>query len=111
VLAENGLLNVQAIEIVRGDGVFWGTQYHPELDALAAMLRLGSAGVLEAALCRTREAVEAYAAELDALHADPDGRLDLVWRHGLGPEVIEPAQRRREIANFLERLVRPRAGR
>ncbi|HEV7440792.1 MAG TPA: gamma-glutamyl-gamma-aminobutyrate hydrolase family protein [Methylobacterium sp.] len=113
VLAENGLLNVQAIEIVRGDGVFWGTQYHPELDldALAAMLRLGSADVLEAGLCRTREAVEAYAAELDALHADPDGRLDLVWRHGLGPEVIEPAQRRREIANFLERLVRPRARR
>ncbi|KAB1076085.1 type 1 glutamine amidotransferase [Methylobacterium planeticum] len=113
VLAENGLLAVQAIEIVRGAGVFWGTQYHPELDldALAAMLRLSSAAVLEAGLCRTREAVEAYAADLDALHADPDGRIDLVWRHGLGPAVIEPRQRRREIANFLEYLVRPRARR
>ncbi|KAB1081772.1 type 1 glutamine amidotransferase [Methylobacterium soli] len=113
VLAENGLLAVQAIEIVRGEGVFWGTQYHPELDldAVAAMLRLSSAEVVEAGLCRTPGEVEAYAAELDALHADPEGRLDLVWRHGLGPEVMAPIRRRREIANFLDRLVRPRARR
>jgi GMP synthase (glutamine-hydrolysing) len=113
VLAENGLLAVQAIEIVRGDGVFWGTQYHPELDldAVAAMLRLSSAEVVEAGLCRTPEEVEAYAAELDALHADPEGRRDLVWRHGLGPELMAPIRRRREIANFLDRLVRPRARR
>ncbi|GJE46420.1 hypothetical protein AEGHOMDF_5624 [Methylobacterium soli] len=75
------------------------------------MLRLSSAEVVEAGLCRTPGEVEAYAAELDALHADPEGRLDLVWRHGLGPEVMAPIRRRREIANFLDRLVRPRARR
>ena len=55
VLAENGLLTVQASEILQGDGVFWGTQYHPELDldAVAAMLRLSSADVVEAGRCRT----------------------------------------------------------
>ena len=44
------------------------------------------------------------------MHADPDGRRDLVWRHGLGPEVIEPAQRRREIANFSTAWCGPARG-
>ncbi|WP_336486671.1 glutamine amidotransferase-related protein [Methylobacterium nigriterrae] len=113
VLAGNGLLSVQAIEIARGPGVFWGTQYHPELDldVLAAMLRLNGAVVIGAGFCRGAAMLDAYAAELEALHADPEGRIDLMWRHGLGPEVTGAAHRRREIANFLDRLVRPRAGR
>ena len=52
VLAANALLDVQAIEIPHGNGVFWGTQYHPELDLdeLAAMLRVCAEAVVEAGL-------------------------------------------------------------
>ena len=109
VLAGNGLLDVQAVEIRLGPGIFWGTQYHPELDldALAAMLRLSAGDLVEAGLCRDRDEVGAYAADLDALAAAP--RPDLAWRHGLGPEVLEAPRRRREIVNFLDHLVRPRA--
>lgn len=110
VLAGNGVLSVQAIEIRHGAGVFWGTQYHPELDldALAAMLRLSADDVVEAGALPDRAAVEAYAADLCRIHANPEGQRDLIARHRLGPELLEPARRRAEIGNFLDRLVRPR---
>lgn len=110
VLAGNGLLSVQAIEIAHGPGLFWGTQYHPELDldALAAMLRLSADDVVEAGALPDYAAVEAYAADLCRIHAGPEGEPDRVARHRLGPDLLEPARRRIEIANFLEHLVRPR---
>lgn len=111
VLAGNGLLAVQALALRLGPGTFWGTQYHPELDldAIAAMLRLSEPDILESGLCRDAAALAAYADEVSALHGED--RPDLAWRHGLGPEVLEAPRRRREIGNFLARLVRPRAAR
>ncbi|TGD94285.1 type 1 glutamine amidotransferase [Methylobacterium nonmethylotrophicum] len=110
VLAGNDRLDVQAIEIRVGDGVFWGTQYHPELDLdeVAAMLRLSAAGVVEAGLCPDEAALHAYADALRDLHRDPEGRPDLAWRLGVTAEVLVPERRRREIGNFLDRLVRVR---
>ena len=112
VLAANALLDVQAIEIPHGDGLFWGTQYHPELDLdeLAAMLRVCADDVVEAGLAADARAVSAYAAEIEALHAGDDAARPLAWRHGLGADVLEPRQRRREIGNFLDRLVGRDAG-
>ncbi|WP_305078611.1 type 1 glutamine amidotransferase [Methylobacterium sp.] len=110
VLAGNDRLDVQAIEIRLSDGVFWGTQYHPELDLdeVAAMLRLSAEGVVQAGLCPDEAALHAYADALRDLHGDPEGRADLAWRLGVAAEVLAPERRRREIANFLDRLVRPR---
>ena len=112
VLAGNALLDVQAIEIPHGGGLFWGTQYHPELDfdELAAMLRVSAADVVEAGLAPDAAAVSAYAAEIAALHAGGAAAGPLAWRHGLGADVLEPDQRRREIGNFLDRLVERGAG-
>lgn len=115
VLADNALLAVQAIEIRYGPGLFWGTQYHPELDldGLAAMLRLSAEAVVEAGLAPDVPAVEAYALDIAALHGtEGDAALRRrAWRHGLGPDVLDAGHRRREIANFLDRLgERRRAG-
>ncbi len=35
---------------------------------------------------------------------DPNARQRLAWRHGVGAELLEAGQRRREIANFLAHL-------
>lgn len=107
VLAGNGLLPVQAIEIRHGSGLFWGTQYHPELDldALAAMLRSSADAIVEAGLAVDAADVEAYAAEVAALHGPEDARSRrLAWRHGVGPEIMDAVNRRREIGNFLDGL-------
>jgi GMP synthase (glutamine-hydrolysing) len=107
VLAGNGMLGVQAIEIDYGRGWFWGTQYHPELDLdeLAAMLKLCGSAVVEAGLAPDERAVAHYAGEIEALHGgEHDEARGLAWRHGLGPEVLDAPLRRREIGNFLDRL-------
>ncbi|KQT50401.1 glutamine amidotransferase [Methylobacterium sp. Leaf456] len=105
VLAANAVLDVQAIEIRHGRGLFWGTQYHPEVDPdeLAAMLTLSAAAVVEAGFAADGAAVEAYADEVRAL-TDPGARQRLAWRHGLGDDLLDPGQRRREIGNFLAHL-------
>ncbi|MEH3145130.1 MAG: type 1 glutamine amidotransferase [Methylobacterium frigidaeris] len=112
VLAANDRLDVQALALRFGDGTFWGTQYHPELDLddLAAMLRLSAEEIVAAGLQPDLAAVGEEADDFDALARGPDPvRAD---RRGLGPEMLEPERRRREIRNFLDRLVRPgRVGR
>jgi GMP synthase (glutamine-hydrolysing) len=107
VLAANSVLDVQAIEIRHGNGLFWGTQYHPEVDPdeLAAMLTLSAEGVVAAGLASDRAEVEAYADEIRALgETDSNACQRLAWRHGVGAELLEAGQRRREIANFLAHL-------
>jgi GMP synthase (glutamine-hydrolysing) len=107
VLAGNQVLGIQALEIRHGAGWFWGTQYHPELDLdeLAAMLRLCDSALVEAGFAEDPDAVAAYADEIaDLQGSDPEAAHRLAWRHGVGPEVLDAALRRREIGNFLNQL-------
>lgn len=113
VLAANAGTPVQAAEIRHAGGVFWGVQYHPEFDLseLAVILRRMGPRLVEEGFCRTRADAEAYADDLDALHADPT-RFDLAWRHGLDAEVLDPVRRTAEIRNFVEhRVKRTKSGR
>lgn len=112
LLAANGLTPIQAAEIRHDGGTFWGVQYHPEfsLTEVAAIL-----GRLTDTLVAERFAVDmpsaqAHVAEIAALGAEP-GRTDLAWKHGLDAQVLDPRLRLAEIANFIERRVRPEASR
>lgn len=71
LLAGNRLTEVQAAEIRFDAGVFWGVQYHPEigLDEVAGALRRQADSLVEGGLSRGKEDVEAYAQQVDALHA------------------------------------------
>jgi GMP synthase (glutamine-hydrolysing) len=106
VLAGNRLLGIQALEIRRGAGWFWGTQYHPEhdFDALATMLRLSSADIVEAGLAEDAAAVAGYADQVAALSGGGAAAKRIAWQLGLGPEVLDSRHRRREIGNFLVRI-------
>ena len=107
VIATNPVSAVQAAEIRRDGGVFWGVQYHPEfsLSELAAILRQRTDLMIREGFCRTHEEVLSYANDLTALDTDPS-RLDLAWRHGVDAEVLDPARRTREIRNFIEHRVK-----
>ncbi|TXM69121.1 type 1 glutamine amidotransferase [Methylobacterium sp. WL69] len=109
LLASNAC-SIQAIEIVHGPGVFWGTQYHPEtdLDALGIMLRMSASEMIADGQCPDAAAVAAFADDLARLHADRAGHPDLLARHRLDAQITEDANRRREIGNFLDFLAVPR---
>lgn len=104
-LAGNAVTVVQAAEIRFRRGIFWGVQYHPELALreIAIALRAQKAELVECGLARTAQDVDNRAAEIDALHDDPDCRA-LRWRLGVDGEFAEEASRRREIGNFLGAL-------
>ncbi len=107
VIATNPVSAVQAAEIRRDGGVFWGVQYHPEfsLAELATIIRQRAELMIREGFCRTPEEVQSYADDLTALDRDPS-RTDLAWRHGVDAEVLEPARRTREIRNFIEHRVK-----
>lgn len=108
LLASNSITKVQAAEIRVGEGVFWGVQYHPELslEETAASLRRQASSLVEQGLAMTPDAVEDYAALMEALGKAPD-RTDLAWRPGLDEQVIDQDRRRLEMRNFIDRLVKP----
>jgi GMP synthase (glutamine-hydrolysing) len=111
LLASNDMSRVQAVEIVDGDKVFWGVQYHPEYDLrqIAAILRRRAGPMVNDGLARSIEEIEAMAADLIALHEDP-ARRDIAWRYGIGQNVLDHTIHRREFNNWLADFVAPRAG-
>lgn len=108
LLATSANTRAQAAEIIHGDGIFWGVQYHPELSLaeIAAALRRDAESVVEAGLALTVDQVETQAQLFDALDTRPD-RLDVRWRLGVDAEVAEQARRRTELVNFIHHLVEP----
>jgi GMP synthase (glutamine-hydrolysing) len=107
-LAANAVSAIQAAEIRVDGAVFWGVQYHPEfsLRDLAVILDTRRDMLVREGFRRSPAEAAAYAADLKALHEDPD-RSDLAWAHGLDGEVLDPVRRTREIRNFIEERVKP----
>lgn len=107
-LALNAETAVQAVEIRREGGVFWGTQYHPELslEEAAAALSRDADELVEAGLVLARDEAEVQGVLVAALGREPS-RRDLAWRLGLDGEVADPDRRRTELRNFVRRLVLP----
>ncbi len=107
-LAGNTAAPVQAAEIVFAGGRFWGVQYHPEYTfaELAALIaRRATSLALEGRFADETTAV-AYADDLRSLD-DGAAKADVARRLGVGAEVLDPSQRRVELANFIESWARP----
>ena len=109
VTASNAMSEVQAAEIRAGASLVWAVQYHPEysLADVAALIRRYGRRLVDDGLFAALDDLEAYARDLLALADDPS-RRDLAWRLDIGAELLAPAARRREIANWLERQARRR---
>jgi GMP synthase (glutamine-hydrolysing) len=102
LLAFNTVTEVQAVEIRSGPGVFWGVQYHPELDLyeVAGALRRQCDELVSDGYASSSEALETYASMVEALHRVPN-RKDLAWLLGLDEQVTEVACRLTELRNFI----------
>lgn len=110
VTATNALSEVQGAEIRHDGGTFWGVQYHPEYGFrdIAAVLSRYRPILLAEGLVGDDAALDRILADFAALDADPS-RRDIAWRYGLDTEITEPGPRRTEIANWIERQVKPTA--
>ena len=112
VLASNDVSRVQAAVIEDGTRRFWGVQYHPEFSfaTVAAIMAARPEMMMGEGFARTTEDTHAIVEKFRALDADP-GRKDLAWRLGVGPDVLDPAQRSLEFGNWLCADVLPFAAR
>jgi GMP synthase (glutamine-hydrolysing) len=106
VTAWNALSQVQAAEIRHDGGVFWGVQYHPEftLRDVSFIVRRYGQLLVDEGFFADLAALESYADELNVLFAVPT-RADIAWRLGLGPDILQPNLRLREIQNWIEQQV------
>jgi GMP synthase (glutamine-hydrolysing) len=106
LLAFNTITEVQAVEIRHGPGVFWGVQYHPELDLyeVAGALRRQSDQLVGEGYASSPEALEKYASVVEALHHAPN-RKDLAWFLGLDEQVTNEERRLTELRNFIRFVV------
>jgi GMP synthase (glutamine-hydrolysing) len=110
LLAGNAFCAIQAAEFTDGERSFWGVQYHPEYDLaqIAALFSRSAERLVAGGFAATVAVAEAIATDFRALHRDAR-RKDLAWRHGIGPDILEPHRHRREFANWLQVKVLPRA--
>ncbi len=109
LLAFNAVTDAQAVEIRHGAGVFWGVQYHPEIDLfeVAGALRRQCDDLVGESYVSNSEELERYASAIEALHQAPD-RRDLAWLLGLDEQVTNADSRLTELRNFLQFIVQER---
>ncbi len=112
LLASNDFTHVQAIAVEHGSGAFWAVQYHPEytLADVARLIVAREPKLLPEGFFRSPDDLRDHVARLEALAAAP-GRKDLRWQLGIDDDVLDPALRQREFANWLRELVQPRLAR
>lgn len=105
VTAMNAMSAVQAVEITHGSGIFWGTQYHPEFDIkdIAFTIRALNDALVEEGFFATLDDLRRYVQDIETLDANPD-RRDVAWRFGFDSDILEPLERTREIANWIDYL-------
>ncbi len=108
VLASNNHSRVQAIAFASQGTDFWGVQYHPEFDLfhMARLAVMYSDIMIEGDFYRNVEDGKALAADMEALHADPE-RYDLAWKLGVDSDVLDDGIRTLEIRNWIEKKVIP----
>ncbi|MBV9567741.1 MAG: type 1 glutamine amidotransferase [Hyphomicrobiales bacterium] len=112
VLAANRLAPIQAAEIRHAGGVFWGVQYHPEftLTELASIIERRAGVLAREGFFTDEDQGKTYCAELRQLDGNHE-RLDIAWRLGIQPELLEPQARLTELRNWISLRVRPEKSR
>ena len=108
VLASNATSRVQAAVMREDKRCFWGVQYHPEFElaTVAAIIAMRAERHLSEGLARSDDELAAVLTDYRALSADPL-RKDLAWKYGVGPDVLDGAQRTVEFRNWLTSEVLP----
>jgi GMP synthase (glutamine-hydrolysing) len=96
---------VQAVSFPAKRSAVWGVQYHPEYsftDIAAVARRYGDRLVSDGTFESMAE-LERYVRDCERLQADSHHQA-LIFKHGLGSALTDPAQRLAELSNWLASL-------
>jgi GMP synthase (glutamine-hydrolysing) len=101
-LGGNAHTAIQAAVIENGGACFWSTQYHPEynLHEMGRLIAARAEALVKEGHFADEEAVASYAADMKALHANPDS-VELRERLEVGDDIIDPRIREVELRNWL----------
>jgi GMP synthase (glutamine-hydrolysing) len=110
LLASNSFTRVQALAITHKKGVLWGTQYHLEYDLheIARMTVLHQEKLVAQGFFGGVDDLSRQVDRMEALFKEPD-RKDLRWQLAIDDDVLSDDIRQQEFANWIHRLVMPRA--
>ncbi|RLF56982.1 MAG: type 1 glutamine amidotransferase [Thermoplasmata archaeon] len=110
LLASNSFTQVQALAIAHKKGVLWGTQYHLEYDLreITRMMVLHQEQLIGQGFFSNADDLSRHADKMEALYKETH-RKDLRWQLGIDDDVLSDDIRQREFANWIHRLVMPRA--
>lgn len=110
VLAENNHTGIQAALIRYDGGTFLGMQYHPEFDLahIAGLIRAYAQPMTDDGFYTSENEARSHASDMDVLHQNPS-RDDLAWSLGVDQDILDPDVRLREVANWIDQYVLPRA--
>jgi len=110
LLASNDFTHVQAIEVKRAKGIFWGLAYHPEYDLheMARLIIARAAKLVAEGFFQSHENLVQYVEKLEMLHQNPN-RKDLRWQLDIDDDVLSDQVRQVEFRNWINKLVLPRA--
>ncbi len=102
-LASNDFTEIQAVEVVHENGVFWSTQYHPEynLYELARLIISREEILTRENYTNNHKDLIEYAEQLEAIYKDPS-RKDLRWKLGIDDDLLSDEIRELEFVNWLK---------
>lgn len=109
LLAGNDWSVVQACEIHYKNGVFWGTQYHPEynLHEVARLIIAREARLIKQGMFKDHDDMMTYVERFEMVHADPSLKY-IRWQLKIDDDIVEDSLRECEFKNWLNNLVKPR---
>ncbi|MDG1995692.1 MAG: type 1 glutamine amidotransferase [Emcibacteraceae bacterium] len=108
VLSGNDMSPVQAIEIKRGEAVFWGVQYHPEFDLeyMSYIVKKYKKMMIDEKICEDEDAAEKMAADFSEVQRD-NTRKDIIENYKMGSDILDPCLRLQEVSNWLDFIETP----
>ncbi len=108
ILAGNEFTPIQAVEVKHKKGVFWATQYHPELNLkeMAHLIAVRENILTKQGYFNNHEDMIRYTEDLEAIYNDPS-RKDLRWKYDIDDTIISDKIREREFTNWINKLVLP----
>lgn len=106
-LASNDFTEIQAVEVVYENGVFWSTQYHPEynLYELARLIIAREEKLTRENYFNSHEDLIRFVEELETIYKDPS-RKDLRWKLGIDDDLLSDEIREKEFVNWLKYQVK-----